>query len=436
MSIKNIFIYGLVLSFAITSIYSKEENDRKFLSLNPLTYQNEAPELKSFSEDDHKVINIKCLYSKDYNIYTLQELENEDDDYKIKNNNDTIRFNFCKNTKKVKNATFYKLENNSEFNITRLSGSIEGEEDNKNKWEQNEDKNGVVIHFNQGDQCTEKEKYQVILEVKCNPDNDKEEFKENPSKFMKIFYNDSNPCTYKMEMESLYGCSLKSSYLMSRLFEDYKIVFTIIFVVFGLLLCIKGNSMVTVTLIIVCGIVGCYSLTAFVLNAFPNFITTELWLFICMIVSLVLGCLIGFFLKGNVKAAIILLGGFLGYSCAIFVYQIVLNYVEFDPEIVYYVCIGVCIIIGALISWKLSRVIIIIGTSVFGGYLVMRGISFVAGNYLDEGYVIDLLKNKEFEQLEEIRDGWIYAYLACWIILSILGIYIQCKKKDKEEEKS
>ena len=431
MSIKNIFIYGLVLSLAITSIYSKEEYDRKFLSLNPITYQNEVPELKSFAEG-HKVVNIKCLFSKDYNIYSLQELENEDEDYKIADVWDTIKFNFCRNSKMVENTTFYKLENNSESNITRLSGSIEGEGENKNRWEQNDDKNGVTIHFNSGDQCTEQEKYQVILEVKCNPDVDKDKFKESPGEYMKIS-NESDQCTYKLKMESLYGCSLKSSYLLNKLFEDYKIIFAIIFVAFGLLLCIKGNNMLAITLITMCGIVGCYALTAFILNAFPNFITTEIWLFACMGVAFVLGCLIGFFLKGNVSIAIILLGGFLGYSCAIFVYQIVLNYIEYDPQIVYYVCIGVCIVIGALISWKLNKIIIIIGTSVFGGYLVMRGISFVAGNYLDEGYVIDLLKNKEFEQLDEIRNGWIYAYLACWIILSIVGIYVQCKNKKEKE---
>ena len=133
---------------------------------------------------------------------------------------------------------------------------------------------------------------------------------------------------------------------------------------------------------------------------------------------------------------VVFFGGFLGYSCAIFVYQIVLNYVEFDPQIVYYACIGVCIVLGVVICWKLNRVIIIIGTSVFGGYLAMRGVSFVAGNYLDEGYIIDLLKNKEFEQLKEIRDGWSYAYLGSWIILSIIGIYIQCKNKDKDEAKN
>ena len=436
MFIKKIFIYCLVLSFTITSIYSKIEEDRKFLSLNPITYLNEEQEVKSFAED-HKLINIKCLFSKDYNIYSLQELQNEDDDYKIKHDEETIKFNFCQNTKKVQNATFYKYENNTEDNITRLSGSIDGEGENKNTWEQNENKTGVIIHFIQGDQCKENEteKYHVILEVECDADVDKEKFKENPSQFMTIS-NDSTPCTYLIKMKSLYGCSLKSSYLLTKLFEDYKIIFAIIFVVFGLFLCIKGNGVLAITLMLLCGIVGCYALTAFILNAFPNFITTEIWLFACLGVTFVLGCLVGFVLKGNVKIAIILFGGFLGYSCAIFVYQIVLNYVEFDPQIVYYVCIGVCIVIGALIAWKLNRVIIIIGTSVFGGYLAMRGISFIAGNYLDEGYIIDLLKNKEFEQLKEIRDGWSYAYLGSWIILSIIGIYIQCKNKDKDEAKN
>ena len=428
MSIKDIFIYCLVLSFAITSINSKKENDKKFLSLNPISFLNEAQEMKSFAEDDHKLINIKCLFSKDYNIYSLQELQNNEKDYQIEHEGETIQFNFCRNTLKQSDATFIKYTNDSD--ITRLSGSIEGDEENKNKWEQNQDNNGVTISFIQGDKCNGNEKYQVMLEIKCNNEVDDEKFKENPSNYIN-FTDVSDPCTLKLQMESLYGCSLKSTYLLTKLIEDFKLVFTVLFVVVGLLLCFKGNNILTTTLIIVCGIAGCYLITAFVLNAFPHFITSELYLFFCMGVSLVLGCLAGFFLKGDVQMAIIFFGGFLGYSCAIFVYQIVLNYVEFDPQIVYYGCIGVCIVLGVLICWKLNRVIIMIGTAVFGGYLAVRGVSFCAGHYLDEGYIIDLLKNREFEQLKEIRDSWTYAYLGSWILLSIIGLFVQCKNKDK-----
>lgn len=58
-------------------------------------------------------------------------------------------------------------------------------------------------------------------------------------------------------------------------------------------------------------------------------------------------------------------------------------------------CIGVCIVVGAFIGWKLYRYVVIIGTAVLGGSLVMRGIFLVAGHYLDESFAIDLIKNKE-----------------------------------------
>ena len=437
MSIKKIFLYYFILSFAMNSISSKEENGKRFLSnfgiknlLNPISYLNEAPEIKSFAEDDTKIINIKCLFSKNYNIYTLQPLQNDEKDYVIALEEDEIYFNFCRNTVLDNSTTFFRKnkENNEKI---RLSGSIEGDTNNKNQWDENE--NGVTIHFNQGDSCNGTRFYQVVLNVKCNSDIDENKFKENPQEY--ITFKNSTDCILKLEMESIYGCSLKSSYLLLKLLEDYKIIFAIIFVVIGLVLCFMGNRFITYTIVIVCGFIGCYALTAAVLNFFPDFITTELWLLVCLVVCFVLGCILGYFLKGEVQFSVIIFGGFLGYSCAIFVYQIVLNYVEFDPQIVYYACIGVCIVVGVIIGWKLSKPIIILGTSVFGGYLAMRGVSFIAGNYLDEGLIIDLIKNKEYEQLKEMRDGWTYAYLGSWIILTIAGTIIQCKNKNKTTSK-
>ena len=142
-------------------------------------------------------------------------------------------------------------------------------------------------------------------------------------------------------------------------------------------------------------------------------------------------------MKDDVKFNIILLGGFLGYSLAKFVYQIVQQYVDYDPEIVYYACLIGCPIIGAVIGYFLSDFVIIVGTSVFGGYLAMRGVSLVAEHYLDEGYIIDLIKSQEWDQLKEIRDGWTYAYLGMWAILALAGIIIQCKnKKNNKQVKS
>ena len=232
-------------------------------------------------------------------------------------------------------------------------------------------------------------------------------------------------------MRSLYGCSLRSTYLFIKLLNDYRFVFCVLFVIIGIIFCFFGHRYMKYLIMFICGFIGCYAITAAILNFFPNFITTELWLLICLLVCFVLGCILGWFLKDEIKFSVLITGGFLGYSCATFVYQIIQNYVEFDPEILYYACVGVCIVIGALLGWFLTDPILIIGTSVFGGYLAMRGVSLVAGNYLDEGYIIDLIKSKEWEQLQEIRDGWTYAYLGSWVILAIAGIFIQCKNNKK-----
>ena len=107
------------------------------------------------------------------------------------------------------------------------------------------------------------------------------------------------------------------------------------------------------------------------------------------------------------------------------------TYIEYDPQILYYACLFGCILIGAVLGYCLSDPILIIGTAVFGGYLAMRGVSLVAKHYLDEALVIDLIKNKEWEELKDLRDGWIYAYLGLWGILAAVGIIVQCKNKNK-----
>ena len=130
----------------------------------------------------------------------------------------------------------------------------------------------------------------------------------------------------------------------------------------------------------------------------------------------------------------------MGYSMAQFVYTFVQSLIEWDSQYtqyVYYGVIGVCIIAGILLGLFLLRTVLIIGTSILGGYIAMRGATIIFGNYIDEDKLFDLIKNKEFEQIKDMRSGWVYAYLGLWIFLTLFGICYQCRshKKDSNDYK-
>lgn len=406
----------LCLSLLVLS-YQKTENSKKFLS--KFVDIEETPVV--LAEDNTKYINIKCLYTKNYNFYSLQSLQNKETDYEAKDGK--VLFNFCQNTHHDVNATFVEVEGDS---LVRLAGSIEGEGEHKNIW--NEFPDGIQIDLVPGDECINETHHKTTIKMYCDADVEDSDFLNT------LNFIDLDECTHVLEAKSLYGCNLRSMYLLQKLLEENKFVFGPIIIIIGLLLAFKGRSYFGIAMMIICCIFSCYALTAIILSSFPTFLTTEWHLLICLGLTGMAGLVVGYIIKKKPKICGFVIGGVVGFCGATFVYQIVQNYVDFDPNIVYYVTLGVCILIGAIIGLKLTDVIIILGTGIFGAYLAVRGTGLMIGNYLDEAYIIDLIKNKEFEQLKEMRDGWTYAYLGGWILISTLGIYWQCRNKSKRQK--
>ena len=429
---KSLILTFLLVFVLITLINSKEEFSSKFLPKSkndPLPYLFGSLNYTSFQEEV-KIINIKCLFSKNFNFYSLQSLQDTEKDYEIKKGNYTFIYNFCQNTKVNSESTFIRKD--ADGNQVKLAGNIDGEGNDKNNWleiSNGNTKDGVSITLVKGETCKENPnaKYASNFIVHCDADAD-------TIKDVKIIEGNYS-CVYTLEFKSKYGCPLGSLYLLLQLMEKYNYYFMVVMVIVGIFLCFVGKKYIAPTIIILCGLVACYALTALVLSLFPNFIKTELWLFVCILVCLIIGLIIGYFTRDMVRFYIVLAGGFLGFSVATFLYQIVQTYVNWNPTILYYVCIGVCVLIGGGIGFWLADPILILGLSVFGGYLAMRGVSLVAGNYLDEGLVIDLIKNKEWEQLKQMRSPWVYAYLGSWAVLAVAGTIVQCYYHKKEKER-
>ena len=186
-----------------------------------------------------------------------------------------------------------------------------------------------------------------------------------------------NGCVHYIKGYSIYGCALNDWYLLRKLMKEYNYIFATAFIIVGLFLVLWGKKCELPTLMIVIGILVCYLATIIILNFIPSLIKTERNLFILLGVGFLVGALIGLFLKGKIRVLAVIVGGAAGYSVTEFVYTIVSGFITADPTILYWVVFGICIIIGGILGYCIVEAIVIIGTSILGGYVVMRGVTFI-----------------------------------------------------------
>ena len=424
-------------------------------------YENEEKEGDNQTDvpadtDKKTYVNIKCLFVSKYNVYSLQKLT-KDDGYLIDLTNKTstkdnkhslnitnrkLKFNFCQNLKGFESTVVLEknIPEDIEQNKTQIlfAGSIDGTEKSKNEWfELNEDngKKGVKIRLAEGQKCNEEENHKTIFLIYCNESVSDEDFEKN----LEFDSFNENGCLHYIKAKSIYGCALNQWYLLRRLMKEYKYLFAAGFVLIGLFLALWGKRFETPTIMLVCGIFVCYIISAIILNLIPSLIKTENNLWTLLVVTFVAGCIIGFLLKKKVTAFAIFMGACAGYSVSEFVYQFIAGFITANPTILYWIVFGVCILVGGLLGYWIKEAIVIIGTSLVGGYIVMRGFTLLFDNYMELAEFADLAKNGEIEQLKDIKNGWVYAYLGLWLVVSIFGIYYQCyghkKRKAKGDDK-
>ena len=406
---------------------SEKEEDEK-------EEEEEKKDDKKEEEPKKDVINVKCLWVHKYDVYSLQELQNKDNDYEKEIPNGKVIFNFCQNTKIDPQSTVVWY-NNQTSKFISVAGSVEGDGDNKNDWNTLNGEEGLYIELShpKEKECRDGKYYhKTTLEIVCDPDIEDKDFLDN----ITLADFDKDSCEHTIRGYSIYGCPLNDWYLLKRLMNNYKFLFGIGFFLIGLFLCMFGNKFKTPTIILLMGLIFCYVISIIFLNFLSFLIKTQEHLLYLLGAGFLIGGFIGFVLRAKLTLFTILLGISMGYSFAEIVYQFVQGFIEWNPQYLYYATIGVCCIAGIFVGFLLVKTVFILGTSLLGGYVGMRGVSVIFGNYMDEGIFADLIKNGEYEQLKEIRSGWTYAYLGLWLVLTLFGVYYQCIGYKKEKATS
>lgn len=459
----NIFIVVLIFSILLSisiEIYENDDFNSKFLPktnnqnkkidnsllefvTNQMEENYEFSEAKNETDDqkdkeerkDKTYVNIKCLFVSKFNVYSLQKLSKDKGYTKELESGNKVNYNFCKDLEGFNSTVVYD-ENQTQV---LFAGSINGAKDSKNEWftlDEDSGEKGVKIRLSEGSKCTEDRNHLTIFKIYCDEKIEDNQFESNLN--FSEFHEDG--CTHYITGKSIYGCALNDWYLLRRLMKQYNYIFTPVLILIGLFLALFGERFETPTLIIVTGALLCYLVTVIILNFIPSLIKTERNLWILLSVTAAAGGVIGIFLKKKIIIFGVLVGAFGGYTSAEFVYQFIAGFVNnTSPSIVYYVVMGICVLVGGFLGYWAVRGAIIICTSIIGGYCVMRGITLVAGNYIDFSEFFDLVKNGELEQLKNIKNYWIYAYLGAWAVVAVVGCYYQCygyKKRGKNKKEN
>ena len=100
---------------------------------------------------------------------------------------------------------------------------------------------------------------------------------------------------------------------------------------------------------------------------------------------------------------IAVLGGYLGYIVGLLLYQLVLININSNPKVVFWITIIVCIVIFALLAIWLFKHSLILATCLIGSYSIIRGASLYIGHFPDEKKVMNLIANKEWEELKKVN---------------------------------
>ena len=411
-----------------------------FLLQNNFIEAGSSNSSNSSSKDNNKIINVKCFWVNKTNVYQLFNLQKKKEDYTYQpeNQKSKIIYNFCQdivtkvNDESVNSSMIYL--NDDGVTYKRLTGTFttKSGQSPKNTWSvynktvENKTVSVLKMEFEEGDEFIEGGNYKTIIHLECNKEKDLE---LNFSQF------NINIKQNEIYGKSKHACPINHYYILEFIMNQSPLVTCICACIFGFFLVFFGAKAVKITVILITTLAVVIAGSLFIFGVFT--IETEISIFIILGILVVIGIIVGCLLIKAVKIFIIVLGVSLGFTVSTFVYDAILPLIDFDAKMLYYITVIGCCILFALIALCVVKHVLIFGTSIIGGYLVIRGISFVVGNYPNESQLFDLIKHEECEQFENISNKYVYLYLGGWILLSIIGIIVQYNhySDDKEEKK-
>jgi len=158
---------------------------------------------------------------------------------------------------------------------------------------------------------------------------------------------------------------------------------------------------------------------------------TKTWLgWLVLIISVIIGTVVGLLLAKTSRIGVAVLSGWGGLCLGLVLYSAFLYKTE--SQVVFWLFIIGMTGLFAGLSFVIFDHILIASTSMIGSYAFVRGISFFAGKYPNEFTLAEMIKSGLYTEIDPI----FYLYFIAIIVIFVLSAFVQFKirQKDQAEE--
>ena len=371
--------------------------------------------------------NEKCMEIDGLYLYDLTELANLKIEEMQQYLGNDIEFKFCKNVENKDSSCIYQK------NI-RLSGNINGEDNNKNII--NVDDNKVYLYLSEGDECLldSNKKYKIDITLTCSENETFIIYEQN--------FDPNSTCNLNFKAYTKCACKIEK---YEDIFDGIEIISGIVLIILGSLIGILGYKEIRIGLFIVC-FVGSISLGFILIIIFDSF-TQSIVDFVVEGIFAICGIgLFIFLIKKNKKVYarfyMIIVGGACGLPIGFLVYKLSFAFIDtlYQKEMNIIIIVAF-IAIGIILGIIAPKYTCIIGSSILGGYLIMRGISLFlylleVVEFINEVKIYDLARSGNYDKISEMILGPFLVYPAMLIVFIIILIIIQIKLNPNWKEGS
>ena len=441
------------LLFLISIIYitstepklmKRDETFKPFVSVPSIsTLQNinnvqvdEEKEPASFSlNEDLQTQQVKCLYLYNYDIYDISPLGANTFDsgdevartYNLQYDNETytIYYNFCYNLKKSGTCQFEGKQ--AYYMVNGTCYALSGDIKDGNQWRKVDIENTTYLEIkvNQLEGSSNTLTYHLICDENIEFKVDDESGITPNEKGFDVL----------LVIKAKAACPKIDFYFIFKFIEDYKVLFIILLMAFGLFNCILGIKFGKYSLFLICVFVITILVLVFSQYVLPSG-CAEWIIWVMFAVGIILGCTAGYFTFVYYdKIAALLTGGISGFFIGQFLYNAFGNQIPVNGIFINiaFVAVAAGVMIG--LSFLFRKFIIIFATSFIGAYCFIRGISLFAGGFPDEITIMDLNGKDEPEQLKSLLTWKVYVYLAAMVVVTVLAVIAQYKlNKEKTDD--